>query len=122
MKVLISAKLTITSSVAGSHTTSGTLTLLFAHILRNPTVLEKVTAEIDTQLASIMDEIMPVEDLEHLLPYTMACFAESFRINPVFTMPLERKVVAKEGFEIEGHIISTGVRAHHSWCILASFH
>ena len=118
MKVLISAKLTINSSVAGSHTTSGTLTLLFAHILRNPAVFEKVTAEIDTQLTSITDDIMPVEDLERLLPYTMACFSESFRINPVFTMPLERNVVAKEGFEIEGHIIPTGVRAHHSWCIL----
>ncbi|KAH6871509.1 cytochrome P450 [Thelonectria olida] len=94
--------------VAGSHTTSGTLTLLFAHILQNPSILEKVTDEIDAQLGHVTQDIVPVEDLERILPYTMACLNENFRMNAVFTMPLERKVIAKEGFEIQGHLVPKG--------------
>ncbi|KAH7169911.1 cytochrome P450 [Dactylonectria macrodidyma] len=94
--------------VAGSHTTSGTLTLLFAHILQNPSIYERVTNEVDAQLDSITDDIVPIDDLERILPYTMACLNENFRMNSVFTMPLERKVVAKEGFMIEGHVVPKG--------------
>lgn len=91
------------SSVAGSRTTSGTLTLSFSHILQNPAILEKVTDKIDVQLDHMTQHIVPIDDLERILPYTMSCLSENFRMNPVFTMPLERKVVAKKVFEIEGH-------------------
>lgn len=69
-----------------------------------------MTDEVDAQLGSITDDIVPVDDLERILPYMMACLNENFRMNSVFTMPLERKVVAKEGFMIEGHVVPEGVR------------
>ncbi|KAM5384641.1 hypothetical protein ACJZ2D_001386 [Fusarium nematophilum] len=94
--------------VAGSHTTSGTLTLLFSHILQNLSIHEKIISEVDAKLGHVSQAIVPVDDLERILPYTMACLNENFRINPVFTMPLERKVVATEGFEIEGYLVPKG--------------
>ena len=97
-------------SVAGSHTTSGTLTLLFSHILQNPDILEKVVTEIDAELLDIVEDVVPVKGLEAKLPYTMACVHENFRIHPVFTMPLPRQVTSQGGHDIDGHHIPTGVR------------
>ncbi|KAF4889145.1 Bifunctional cytochrome P450/NADPH--P450 reductase [Colletotrichum fructicola] len=94
--------------VAGSHTTSGTLTLLFSHILQNPVVHAKVVEEIDSVVENVGSAIVPIKDLEAKLPFVMACVDENFRMNAVFTMPLEREVTAKEGFEIEGHVIPKG--------------
>ena len=96
-------------SVAGSHTTSGTLTLLFSHILQNPKVLERVVSEVDAQLGDVTSTIVPVEGLEAKMEYLMACLNENFRMNSVFTMPLERRVTAPTGFDIEGHHIPKGV-------------
>ncbi|KAH6952169.1 cytochrome P450 [Fusarium avenaceum] len=94
--------------VAGSHTTSGTLTLLFFHILQNTAIHEHIVNEIDAQLGHVTQPIVPVDDLERKLPFTMACINENFRMNPVFTMPLERQVTAKEGFEILGRVVPYG--------------
>ncbi|KAH6685925.1 cytochrome P450 [Plectosphaerella plurivora] len=94
--------------VAGSHTTSGTLTLLFSHILQNPAVLKKIVAEVDTKLGDVSSPIIPVEGLESKMEYTLACMNENFRMNSVFTMPLERRVTSDAGFEIEGHLIPKG--------------
>jgi cytochrome P450 len=94
--------------VAGAHTTSGTLTLLFSHLLQNPEILKRVEAEIDEQVS---DSGAPVSinGLEQKLPYFMACVNENFRINPVFTMTLPRVVIAPEGTEIDGHWVPRGV-------------
>ncbi|KAK0381052.1 hypothetical protein CLIM01_01628 [Colletotrichum limetticola] len=94
--------------VAGSHTTSGTLTLLFSHILQNPAVRTKVVEEVDAAVDDVGSAIVPIKDLEAKLPYVMACLDENFRMNSVFTMPLEREVTAKEGFEIEGYVAPKG--------------
>ncbi|KAK6197122.1 hypothetical protein LQW54_010917 [Pestalotiopsis sp. IQ-011] len=91
--------------VAGSHTTSGTLTLLFAHLLQNPRTMALVVDELDRELQDVQVDVVPIEGLEATLPYTMACINENFRINPVFTMPLPREVMAPEGADIDGHII-----------------
>ncbi|KAH7010076.1 cytochrome P450 [Ilyonectria destructans] len=115
--------------VAGSHTTSGTLTLLFSHILQNQKVLEKVVAEIDQNLSHITDEINPSDDLEQNLPYIMACIQENFRIAPVFTMPLARKVITEGGIEIDGHLVPRNTTVfslnhvvHHNPSIWGSDH
>jgi benzoate 4-monooxygenase len=100
-------------SVAGSHTTSGTLTLLFSHLLGKTDILAKVIAEIDAQLSDITDDVVPIKGLELKLPYTMACINENFRINPVFSMPLPRLVFAPEGHAIGGHQIPPGVSLSH---------
>ncbi|KAF2993660.1 hypothetical protein E8E13_000303 [Curvularia kusanoi] len=99
--------------VAGSHTTSGTLTLLFAHLLRSPTIMQKVLQELDSKLDGhgTKSYPYPIAGLEDRLPYTMACIQENFRINPVFTMPLPREVTAAEGMSIDGHSIPKGYLA-----------
>ena len=103
--------LTCRCSVAGSHTTSGTLTLLFAHLLQNPEILNRVVEELDAVLNELEGSIVPVNGLEAKLPYTMACVNENFRINPVFTMPLPREVMMCDGADIAGHVVPQGVCA-----------
>lgn len=98
-----------TSSIAGSHTTSGTLTLLFSHLLQNPTILGKVLEEIDSNISMNPGEVVQITGLEQQLPYSMACINENFRINAVFTMPLPRKVTSPEGIEIQGHWVPKDV-------------
>lgn len=41
--------------------------------------------------------------------YTMACVKENFRLNPVFTMPLWRRVGFPGGVDIGKHHIPQGV-------------
>ncbi|ENH72102.1 Pisatin demethylase [Fusarium oxysporum f. sp. cubense race 1] len=88
--------------VAGSHTTSGTLTLLFSHLFQKPEILDRVTQELDSNLSNYTGQVISYEALEKDIPYTMACIHENFRINPVFTMPLPRKIMAPGGLVIQG--------------------
>lgn len=44
------------------------------------------------------------------LPYLRNCIKENFRITTVLTMPLARRVRAREGVVIDGHHIEEGVR------------
>ncbi|RYC79605.1 hypothetical protein BFJ63_vAg17512 [Fusarium oxysporum f. sp. narcissi] len=95
--------------VAGSRTTAGTLQLLFLHLLQNPYVLDEVIKEIDSNLSDISTPVMPFKSLEERLPFTMACINENFRINPVFTMPLPRRVMTPGGIVIDGHTVPENV-------------
>ncbi len=91
--------------VAGSHTTSGTLTLLFYYLLHNSLVAKKLTDEIVTNLPTVDGEevrIPAYTGLESQLPYAMACIRENFRIAPVFTMPFPRTVCDPSGADIDG--------------------
>lgn len=82
--------------VAGSHTTSGTLTLLFYHLLHCPKAAARLTKELDDQLELLdEDSNYNYQTLESTLPYTRACIQENYRITPVFTMPLPRVVTGK---------------------------
>ena len=101
----------ICQSVAGSHSTSGTLTLLFWHLLQNPDVLATVQAEIESTLPPLAENQIayPIQGLELSLNYLMACVRENFRINPVFTMPLWRRVGRPDGLQIGEHYIPHGV-------------
>ncbi|KGO39078.1 Cytochrome P450, E-class, group I [Penicillium expansum] len=88
--------------VAGSHSTSGTLTLLFWHLIHNPEICATVAAEVASTLQPLQDGDIsyPIKGLEASLPYTMACVRENFRLNPVFTMPLWRSVGSPSGARI----------------------
>ncbi|KAJ5774601.1 Cytochrome P450 E-class group I [Penicillium paradoxum] len=88
--------------VAGSHSTSGTLTLLLWHLVHNPEICAAVAAEISSILQPLQNEDIayPIRGLEASLPYTMACVRENFRMNPVFTMPLWRCVGSPGGTKI----------------------
>lgn len=97
--------------MAGSHSTSGTLTLLLWHLTHNPSILATVTQELHEKLPPLHDNKIsyPIEGLESILSYTMACVRENFRMNPVFNMPLWRRVGYPGGIEIAGHHIPEGV-------------
>lgn len=47
----------------------------------------------------------PITGIEASLGYTMACVRENFRLNPVFTMPLWRRVGHAGGVQIGKHHI-----------------
>ena len=91
--------------VAGSHTTSGSLTLLFYHLLHNSSVAEKLTGELAEHMNpdnQTDGDIPAFSGLEQQLQYATACIRESFRVSPVFTMPLPRVVMEPDGMEIAG--------------------
>jgi cytochrome P450 len=85
--------------------------LLFYHLLHNPQYLTELVDEIDSKL-SPLDDSHPAysfADAEASLPFMRNCMRENFRITPVFTMPLARRVMAPEGLVISGHHIPQGV-------------
>lgn len=98
--------------VAGAHTTSATLGLLFYHLLHNRYAAEKLTEELNANVPLYNEggKEISYSGLESKLPYTMACIKESFRITPVFTMPLPRLVTDPNGVDIHGFHIPQGVR------------
>ncbi|KAL4878787.1 cytochrome P450 [Aspergillus karnatakaensis] len=117
--------------VAGSHSTAGTLTLLFWHLIQNPEIMAAVHREITTTLPPLSDDQVayPISGLEASLPYTMACVRENFRANPVFTMPLWRQVGYPAGIEIGARHIPRGTNIcisnyvlHHNPSIWGSDH
>ncbi|KAH8806130.1 cytochrome P450 [Xylogone sp. PMI_703] len=116
--------------IAGSHTTSSTLTLLFFHLLHNPNIYDKVVTEIDRELQPLdATRIYQYTGLESKLPYTLACIRENFRASPSFTMPLARVITNPEGLEILGERIPTGTNCavssyplHHNPSIWGSDH
>jgi cytochrome P450 len=99
------------SSIAGTHTTSATTSLLFYHLLQSPKAMEKCLAEIDAQLPPLSDDrpAFSLTEVETSLPYLRQCVKENFRITPVFTMPLARRVINPDGVTIGGEHIPKGV-------------
>lgn len=99
--------------VAGSHTTSGTLTLLFYHLLHNPSAAKKLTEELNGSLLQMpdpkQDRLPSYSGLEMQLPYATACIRESYRMSPVFSMPLPRTICDPAGADVDAHHIPQGV-------------
>ncbi|KAL1865446.1 hypothetical protein Plec18167_009408 [Paecilomyces lecythidis] len=96
--------------IAGTHTTSATTSLLFYHLLHNPEYLAELVNEIDKNLPPL-DNKKPaysITEAETLLPFLRDCMRENFRITPVFTMPLARRVMHPEGLVISGQYIPQG--------------
>ncbi|OAL05594.1 cytochrome P450 [Phaeosphaeriaceae sp. SRC1lsM3a] len=96
--------------IAGTHTTSATTSLLFYHLLQSPDIMARCVAEIDEQLPLLSDgrPAFSFAEVENSVPYLRQCIKENFRITPVFTMPLARRVVAPEGVIIGGENIPRG--------------
>lgn len=71
--------------------------------------------EIDTKLPPLEDgqSAYPVSLVEASCPYLRDCMKENFRITPVFTMPLARRVLDPAGITIAEHYIPRGV-SHYS--------
>jgi cytochrome P450 len=96
--------------VAGSHSTSGTLGMLFYNISKNAAVLDQATQEIDTKLPNLPEGncARAFDGLESL-EYVVACVRENFRTDPVFTMTLWRYVQDPAGVRIGNTIVPPGV-------------
>ncbi|KKA24841.1 Benzoate 4-monooxygenase [Rasamsonia emersonii CBS 393.64] len=96
--------------IAGTHTTGATAALLFYHLLHAPEIMAKCVAEIDANLPPLEPDqpAYPVSLVEASLPYLRDCIRENFRITPVFTMPLARRVLAPEGITVAGNHIPQG--------------
>jgi hypothetical protein len=73
--------------------------------------MARCTAEIQEKLLDLASDqsAYPVSVVESALPYLRNCMRENFRITPVFTMPLARRVMAPEGVVIAGRHIPRGV-------------
>ena len=90
-----------------------TTTLLFWNLLHNPTCMAQCTNEIINNLPPLdaAEAAYPITNLESLLPYLRDCTKENYRVTPVFTMPLARRVTAPEGINIAGNHFPQGVSA-----------
>ena len=68
-------------------------------------------AELDAQLPPLTEDhaAYSFAEVEASLPYLRQCVKENFRITPVFTMPLARRVTASDGVVIGGRHIPCGV-------------
>lgn len=90
--------------IAGTHTTMATTTLVLHHLLHNPRSLEKVTEEIFDKLEPLSSDqsAYPITNLEAKLPYLRLCMQENYRLTPIFTMPLARRVTAAAGLSVPG--------------------
>lgn len=99
--------------VAGSHTTYGSLTLLFKHIFDRRDIRDAVRKELDENAPSMKQGVLPYTGLEMKLPYLSATMKESFRMTPVFQLPLPRIIPATgqtlAGQEIPGGTIVSSV-------------
>ncbi|KAI1338210.1 cytochrome P450 [Xylariaceae sp. FL0016] len=96
--------------IAGTHTTSATTSLLFYHLLHAPEILQQITAEVDQKLEPLQPHqpAYSLTEVEASLPYLKLCVRENFRLTPVFTMPLARRVIAPEGIMVAGRHIKQG--------------
>ncbi|KAH7050192.1 putative benzoate 4-monooxygenase cytochrome P450 [Macrophomina phaseolina] len=119
--------------IAGTHTTSATQAILFWYLLHNSDIMEKCVAEIDASIPPLNrpsgQHAYTASDVEASLPYLRQCIRENFRISPVFTMPMERKVMAAGGVTISGQHIPQGTNVaicshayHHNPDIWGSGH
>lgn len=111
------------SRIAGTHTTSATISLLFYHLLHAPEILKQCVEEVDSQLLPLSKDkpAYSVTEVEASLPFVRQCIKENFRLTPVFTMPLARTVMSPEGVTIAGEHIKQGVSKPLERDILLSF-
>lgn len=73
--------------------------------------MAKCVSEVDNSLERLPPNkpAYSVAEVESSLSYLKVCMRENFRITPVFTMPLARRIIAPEGIVIAGRHIKQGV-------------
>lgn len=90
--------------IAGSDTTSSTLTYVMYHLAHEPKVVEKLREELSE--ANIPADA-PLSAMAHL-PYLNAIINESLRLNPAVPSGVYRKS-PDEGIDFDGTFIPSGV-------------
>lgn len=101
----------VSMAFAGSETTAISLSAAFYFLLKHPTALARLRAEIDqAALAGAFNDTetgLVTWQESRRLPYLDACIQEAFRLHPAAGLPLER-IVPKGGAEIAGHFVPGG--------------
>ncbi|KAJ2688847.1 hypothetical protein IWW39_001896 [Coemansia spiralis] len=91
--------------VAGSDTTSQTMTWVLHFLLLHPDVLHRATEEV--RQAFPRHHLITYAEGKAHLPYLEACIFESMRIRPVSGFPMPR-VVPEGGATFQGHYLPAG--------------
>lgn len=94
---------------AGSDTTATALTNVLFWLLKNPSCLAQLRAEVDP-VFDPGERVAAFDRLKHL-PYLRACLDESMRLTPPNTMNVPRQT-PDEGMFIMGHWIPGGTTVH----------
>lgn len=95
--------------VAGSDTTSISLSAILYYVLRNPGVLKRLRDEVDTHCPQDKTSRHITFSQSNDMPYLQAVIKEALRVHPATGLPLER-VVPKGGATISGVFFPEGVR------------
>ncbi|KAK7730651.1 hypothetical protein SLS57_001481 [Botryosphaeria dothidea] len=100
--------------IAGSDTSSISLTSVIWRLLKNPHTLEKLREEVDTMYSSgiIKDTVTFVDSQQ--MTYLQAVIKEALRMHPATGLPLSR-VVPRGGATISGQFFPEGVSAFLGW-------
>jgi len=84
--------------------------MLFYNLLHAPELLTQCITEVDAKLLPLQSSqsAYSIADAEASLPFLRQCIKENFRLTPIFTMPLARRVIAPEGVQIGEYHFSQG--------------
>lgn len=97
------------STISGAaDTTATTMTAVMYFLIKNPSVLAKLRAELVA--AAIQDNSIPSSDIVNKGPYLAAVIKESMHLYPSTTWPTERSVPAG-GRTIAGRFLPEGTSA-----------
>lgn len=98
--------------VAGSDTTSISLSAILYYVLRDPAVLKRLRDEIDAQCPQDKTSPHITFSQSNDMPYLQAVIKEALRVHPATGLPLER-IVPKGGATISGVFFPEGVSSSH---------
>lgn len=93
--------------LAGSHTTSSSLTWIVWRFLRCPSILANVRSELDSALADLPRDQVPPHSLLENLPYFNSVIKEGLRIDTAVPGSTPR-YVPSSGSHINGHTLPGG--------------
>ncbi|KAK5653322.1 hypothetical protein OQA88_9013 [Cercophora sp. LCS_1] len=101
----------VSMAFAGSETTAISLSAVFYFLLKTPSALARLRAELDDAARegkfSDYDTGLVTWHESQTLPYLDACVKEAFRLHPAPGLPMER-IVPEGGLEIAGRRIPGG--------------
>lgn len=105
--------------IAGADTTGTAFQSLLMHVLTNPSVYDKVMAEVDeaTKAGHLNRDMPQFDEVVAHCPYYMACLREAMRLNP--PVPAQFPRLAPEGgLNLDGRFIPEGAEvACNVWVV-----
>ncbi|KAL8653735.1 MAG: hypothetical protein Q9210_001922 [Variospora velana] len=102
---------------AGGDTTAIMASVVFYHLLKNPTTLARIQKEVDDAAAKSQISELVTWKQSQTLPYLDACIKEASRLHPPIGFPLER-IVPESGLEVDGYHIPPGTRVSmNPWAV-----